>query len=62
MVMGTSIITLIAALVCIFIAWKVLKGIVKTVVLVLILLVAAGFVFGTDAGASVSDMVFGDVD
>jgi hypothetical protein len=45
--MDSSIITLIAALICIVIAWKVLKGIVKTVVLVLILLAAAAFVFAS---------------
>jgi hypothetical protein len=47
MVMEYDIATLIVALVCVAIAWKVLKGIVKTVVLVVILLAAAGFVFGT---------------
>ena len=46
MVMDSSIITLIVALILIVIAWKVLKGIVKTVALVAILLVAAFFVFG----------------
>ena len=36
----------IIALVLIVIAWKVLKGIIKTAVLVLIAAVAAWFVFG----------------
>ena len=45
--MESSIITLIVALILIVIAWKVLAGIVKTVALVVILVVAAGFVFGT---------------
>jgi hypothetical protein len=45
--MDSSFITLIVALILIVIAWKVLKGIVKTVVLVLILLAAAGFVFSS---------------
>ena len=45
--MDSSIITLIVTLILIVIAWKVLSGIVKTVALVVILLVAAGFVFGT---------------
>ena len=45
--METSIITLIVALICIAIAWKMLTGIVKTVVLVVILLAAAGYVYGT---------------
>ena len=44
--MDSSIITLIVALILVVIAWKVLAGIVKTVALVVILLVAAGFVFG----------------
>ena len=47
MVMDSSIITLIVGLICIVIAWKVLSGIVKTVALVVILLVAAAFVFGS---------------
>ncbi|WP_170234828.1 hypothetical protein [Croceicoccus sediminis] len=37
---------IIAALVAVFIAWKVLKGVVKTLALVAILIVAAIFVFG----------------
>ena len=45
--METSVITLIVALILIVIAWKVLTCIVKTVALVVILVVAAGFVFGT---------------
>ncbi len=58
--MESSLVTLVVALICIVIAWKVLKGLIKTVVLVVILLVAAWFVFGTEAGASVTDMAFGD--
>ena len=38
--------TLVVALILVVIAWKVLKGIVKTVALVAILLIAAFFVFG----------------
>jgi len=49
--MDSSIITLIVALILIVIAWKVLSGIVKTVALMVILLVAAGFVFGSGAMA-----------
>jgi hypothetical protein len=41
-----SILTIIVALIAIVIAWKVLKGIVKTVALVAILIVAALVVFG----------------
>ncbi|WP_375291993.1 hypothetical protein [Qipengyuania sp.] len=44
--METNIISLLVALVLIFIAWKVLKGVVKTVVLVIIAIAAAIFVFG----------------
>jgi len=39
-------IPILIALVLIAVAWKVLKGIVKTVALVAILIVAAVFVFG----------------
>ena len=46
----SPIITLVVALVAGFIAWKVLKGIVKTVVLIGILIVAAWFVFGGGLG------------
>jgi hypothetical protein len=46
MVMDSSIITLIVALILIVIAWKVFTGIVKTVVLLAILAVAALVVFG----------------
>ena len=42
-----SIATIIIALVLIFLAWKVLKGLVKTVVLVGILALAAAYVLGT---------------
>ncbi|MBS7668640.1 hypothetical protein [Croceicoccus gelatinilyticus] len=41
-----SLLIIIVALVAVFIAWKVLKGIVKTLALVAILIVAAIFVFG----------------
>ncbi len=41
-----DIVTIIIALVAIFIAWKLLAGIVKTVALVGILIVAAIIVFG----------------
>jgi len=44
--MDSSIITLIVALILIVIAWKVFTGIVKTVVLLAILAVAALVVFG----------------
>ena len=44
--MDGSIVILIVALIAIFLAWKVLKGIVKTVVLVGILIIAAIVVFG----------------
>ncbi|WP_164843900.1 hypothetical protein [Croceicoccus ponticola] len=41
-----NIVVVILALVAVFVAWKVLKGIVKTIVLVGILIAAAVFVFG----------------
>jgi hypothetical protein len=41
-----QIVPIIVALIAIFIAWKVLKGVIKTVVLVGILILAALFVFG----------------
>ncbi|MBB3990898.1 hypothetical protein [Croceicoccus naphthovorans] len=41
-----SLVVIIVALLAIFVAWKVLKGIVKTVALVVILVAAAIFVFG----------------
>ena len=44
--MTSSIITLIVAVIAIAIAWKVLKGLVKTVALVAILVIAALVVFG----------------
>ena len=44
--MDSTIVTLIVALIAIVIAWKVLKGVVKTVALVGILIIAAIFVFG----------------
>jgi hypothetical protein len=44
--MDSSIITLIVALIAIVIAWKVLKGVAKTAVLVGILVLAALLVFG----------------
>jgi hypothetical protein len=42
-----GIVPLLVALVLIFVAWKVLKGIVKTVVLLVIAAAAAYFVFGS---------------
>ena len=44
--MDSTIVTLIVALIAIVIAWKVLKGVVKTVALVGILIIAAIFAFG----------------
>ena len=44
--MDSSIVGIIVALIAIFIAWKVMKGIAKTIVLVGILIVAAVVVFG----------------
>ncbi len=44
--MDSNIISIIVALILIVIAWKVFKGIVKTVVLAAILIAAAIFVFG----------------
>ena len=41
-----SIVVLVVALVAVAIAWKLLKGLVKTVVLVGILALAAVYVFG----------------
>lgn len=41
-----EIATIIVALIAIFIAWKLLKGVIKTVVLIGILIVAALVVFG----------------
>jgi hypothetical protein len=41
------IIPILVALVLVVVAWKVLKGLVKTVVLVAILALAAVYVFGT---------------
>ncbi|VVT16369.1 hypothetical protein [Erythrobacter sp. EC-HK427] len=41
-----QVVPVIVALVLVAIAWKVLKGIVKTAVLVLLLAAAAYFVFG----------------
>ena len=41
-----QVIPILVALVLIAIAWKVFKGIVKTVILVVILALAAAFVFG----------------
>ena len=41
-----EIVTIVLALLGIFIAWKVLKGVVKTVALVAILVVAALLMFG----------------
>ena len=44
--MDSNIVTIILALIAIVIAWKVFKGIVKTIALVVILIAAAIFVFG----------------
>jgi hypothetical protein len=44
--MDSSIITIILALIAVFVAWKVFKGVVKTIALVVILIAAAIFVFG----------------
>ena len=44
--MSADWLTIILALVAVVIAWKVFKGIVKTVALVVILIAAAIFVFG----------------
>ncbi|UOR14776.1 hypothetical protein [Qipengyuania aquimaris] len=44
--MDNSIITIILALIAVVIAWKVFKGIIKTIALVVILIAAAIFVFG----------------
>ena len=44
--MEMSLVTIIVAVLLVFLAWKFLKGIVKTVALVAILVVAALFVFG----------------
>ena len=41
-----QIIVIVLALIAIFVAWKVLTGIVKTIVLVAILAAAAFWVFG----------------
>ena len=41
-----AVVPLIVALVLIVIAWKVLKGVIKTVALVAILAIAAVWVFG----------------
>ena len=48
--MDSSIITIIVALIAIFLAWKVLKGMIKTVALIAILIVAAVVVFGGGFG------------
>ncbi|MGB3752833.1 MAG: hypothetical protein WA954_02935 [Parerythrobacter sp.] len=44
--MDASLITVIVALILVVIAWKVLKGLVKTGALIAILVIAAIFVFG----------------
>lgn len=41
-----QIVIIILALLAVFVAWKVLKGVVKTIALVVILVAAAIFVFG----------------
>ena len=45
----SPVVTLLVALVAIVLAWKLLKGIIKTIALVLILIAAAVFVFGVGA-------------
>ena len=44
--MDGSLISIIVALILIVVAWKVFKGVVKTVVLAAILIAVAIFVFG----------------
>ncbi|MCP9223332.1 hypothetical protein MKP08_11275 [Erythrobacter sp. LQ02-29] len=44
--MPASVLTLIVALILVVIAWKVFSGVVKTLALLAILVVAAVFVFG----------------
>ena len=44
--MSADWLTIILALVAIVVAWKVFKGVVKTIALVVILIAAAIFVFG----------------
>ena len=44
--MENSIVVLVVALIGVFVAWKMLKGVVKTVALLTILAAAAVFVFG----------------
>ncbi|WP_170002572.1 hypothetical protein [Pseudopontixanthobacter vadosimaris] len=44
--MNISIVTIIVALLAIVLAWKLLKGLVKTVALLGILVIAALFIFG----------------
>ena len=44
--MDNSIVTIILAIIAIVVAWKVFKGVVKTIALVAILIAAAVFVFG----------------
>ncbi|EDL50385.1 hypothetical protein [Erythrobacter sp. SD-21] len=44
--MSADWLTIILAIVAVVVAWKVLKGIIKTVALVAILIVAAMVVFG----------------
>lgn len=44
--MNLSIVTIVVALLAIVLAWKLLKGTVKTMALLAILIVAALFIFG----------------
>ena len=44
--MSADWLTILLALVAIVVAWKVFKGVVKTIALVVILIAAAIFVFG----------------
>ena len=48
--MSASLVTIVVAVIAVAIAWKVLKGIIKTVALVAILVVAALVVFGGGLG------------
>ena len=49
--MGSSLITIVVAILLVVVAWKVLKGIVKTIALLAILALAAVFVFGFGGAA-----------
>ena len=49
--MESSLITIVVAILLVVVAWKVLKGIVKTIALLAILALAAVFVFGFGGAA-----------